>query len=89
MSIPFSKLSDPSSNQPNDADGWHQKLVGKVILENDEETALSSDEYVRVQDLPEPHRVLAPGTMSTMDFRPERLNVQVDHSKRCTGVKFG
>ncbi|KAI8367357.1 hypothetical protein EDC96DRAFT_506529 [Choanephora cucurbitarum] len=89
MSIPFSKLSDPSSNQPNDTDGWHEKLVGKIILNNDEETALSSDEYVRVQDLPTPHRVLPPGTMATMDFRPERLNVHVDQSKRCTGVKFG
>ncbi|KAI8081959.1 uncharacterized protein B0P05DRAFT_538790 [Gilbertella persicaria] len=89
MSTPFSKLVDASKNQPNDCDGWRDKLVGKVILKDDVETTLSEGEYVRTQDLPKLHRVLPPNSMATMDFRPDRLNVQVDHSMRCTGVNYG
>jgi len=33
--------------------------------------------YLHVKDLPAPHRVLAPGAPMTMDYRPDRLNVEV------------
>ncbi|KAI7907895.1 uncharacterized protein BX663DRAFT_492325 [Cokeromyces recurvatus] len=89
MSIPFAKLLDDSRNQSNDCDGWRDMLIGKVILNDDEETALNAGEYIRKKDLPNPHRVLPPNSVKTMDFRPERLNIRVDHTMRVTGVNYG
>ncbi|CEP12954.1 hypothetical protein [Parasitella parasitica] len=70
-------------------DGWHDKLVGKVILGDDEETALSANEFVRKKDLPNPNRVLAPNSMASMDYRPDRLNIKVDGNMKVTGVNYG
>jgi hypothetical protein len=33
-----------SLNKPKDPNEWNDKLIGKVILDNDEETALTVDE---------------------------------------------
>ncbi|KAI8645077.1 hypothetical protein BD408DRAFT_412209 [Parasitella parasitica] len=91
MSTSFKKLLATSKNQKEspDCDGWRDKLFGKVILNDNEETALGADECVRTKDLPNPSRVLRPDSMMTMDYRPERLNIKVDHSMRVTGVNYG
>ncbi|GAA0584483.1 I78 family peptidase inhibitor [Caenispirillum bisanense] len=39
--------------------------------------------------LPQPHRVLKPGMAYTMDFRPDRLNVEVDGTGRILSVRCG
>lgn len=31
----------------NDCDGWRDKLVGKVVLNDEEETVLAADEVIR------------------------------------------
>ncbi|CAO3657162.1 unnamed protein product [Mucor hiemalis] len=85
MSKQFSFGHDNS----DDCDGWRDKLVGKVVLNDDEVSSLGTDEAIRRKDLPTPHRVLAPNSMATMDFRPDRLNVRVDHTMRVTGVNYG
>ncbi|KAL9542203.1 hypothetical protein MBANPS3_008730 [Mucor bainieri] len=91
MSTPFADLLAASRNSQDnaDCDGWRDKLVGKVILNDDEESALGADECVRKKDLPKLSRVLAPNSVATMDFRPDRLNVRVDHTMRVTGVNYG
>ncbi|KAI9474112.1 MAG: hypothetical protein EXX96DRAFT_488846 [Benjaminiella poitrasii] len=89
MSTPFAKLLDASRNPPDDCDGWRDKLVGKVILNDEAETTLSAGEFIRKKDLPKPNRVLPPDSIMTMDFRPERLNIRVDHTMRVTGVNYG
>ncbi|RCH96702.1 hypothetical protein CU098_009192 [Rhizopus stolonifer] len=73
----------------DDCDGWKDKLVGKIILDDEQETALSEGEYVRRKDLPKPSRVIPKNSMITMDFRPDRLNVHVDDRKKITGVNYG
>jgi hypothetical protein len=32
------------NNESNDCDGWRDKLVGKVVLNDDEESTLGADE---------------------------------------------
>jgi hypothetical protein len=44
MSTPFQALLNASKNPKNSCDGWHEKLVGKIILNDNEETALSANE---------------------------------------------
>jgi hypothetical protein len=41
------------------------------------------------QDLPKEHRVLQPGSMSTMDHRPERLNIHVGEDGTVQKVNHG
>jgi hypothetical protein len=40
-------------------------------------------------DLPKEHRVLKPDSMSTMDHKPERLNVHVDEDGTVKKVTHG
>lgn len=40
------------------------------------------------RDLPDPYRVIAPGTMVTKDFRPERLNVYVREDGIVSHVQY-
>lgn len=72
-----------------DCDGWRDKLVGRILLENDQESTLSEGEYVYKKDLPQPNRVVKKGSFVTMDFRPNRLNVHVDDRMKVTGVEYG
>ena len=44
---------------------------------------------VRVEQLPPGTRVLPPGTMVTMDYRPNRLNVHTDDVGLVLGVNYG
>ncbi|KAI9257411.1 hypothetical protein BY458DRAFT_558193 [Sporodiniella umbellata] len=68
---------------------WKAKLVGKTCIEEDEQTTLSEGEFFRRSDLPKPSRVVGPDSLLTMDYRPERLNVQIDFRKICTDVTLG
>ncbi|ODQ75058.1 hypothetical protein LIPSTDRAFT_1793 [Lipomyces starkeyi NRRL Y-11557] len=66
-------------NQPggyNDplAKQWHEKLVGKKIVE----TGDANDRQFPKTQLPDASRVIRPGSLVTMDFRPER---QVQHAE--------
>lgn len=51
MSTPFADLLAASKNSQDnaDCDGWRDKLVGKVILNDDEESALGADEVYSMQ----------------------------------------
>jgi len=40
-------------------------------------------------DLPQPNRIIGPDTMVTMDFRPERLNVEHDRARIITRIYCG
>ncbi|ORZ03021.1 hypothetical protein BCR43DRAFT_482592 [Syncephalastrum racemosum] len=91
--LPFSMANlnifrPPQSNQP-DCDGWAQKLVGKTLIRNNEESSLSGDQIFHTKDLPRNHRVLPPGGVMTMDYRPERLNVYVDENNKVKSVGLG
>ncbi|KAF1953389.1 hypothetical protein CC80DRAFT_494677 [Byssothecium circinans] len=64
-------------------DAWTNKLMGKKIGDDHNETTFAK------QDLPQEHRVLEPGSVSTMDHKPERLNIHVDEQGTVKNVKFG
>ncbi|KAK6531428.1 hypothetical protein TWF281_008233 [Arthrobotrys megalospora] len=67
---------------------WTDKLVGKKIVDSPSD----HPEHFCKQDLPQgvqAHRVIAPGTMVTKDFRPSRMNVHVDDDGTCTHINFG
>ncbi|KAK9382128.1 uncharacterized protein V2V93DRAFT_366512 [Kockiozyma suomiensis] len=79
-----------STNQPggyNDplAQVWSNKLVGKKITNS----GPSSDTSFPESELPNPSRVIKPGMLTTMDFRPERINVTVDESGIVKHVRTG
>ncbi|KAL4212747.1 hypothetical protein AB4K20DRAFT_1893824 [Rhizopus microsporus] len=59
---------------------WHEKLVGKYIVEDDAPTTLSEGEYVRS---------FFANSIMTMDYRTDRLNVHVDDNMKVKGVSFG
>ncbi|KAF2639873.1 hypothetical protein P280DRAFT_470476 [Massarina eburnea CBS 473.64] len=64
-------------------DAWTTKLMGKKLGDGHNETTFAK------QDLPQEHRVIQPDSMSTMDFKPERLNIHVDGEGTVKNVKFG
>ncbi|KAK9324442.1 hypothetical protein V1517DRAFT_317540 [Lipomyces orientalis] len=77
-------------NQPGGYDDplakhWHEKLVGKKIVE----TGDASDTHFPKSQLPSPYRVIKPGMMVTMDFRPERINVTIDKEGTVLHVRTG
>lgn len=39
--------------------------------------------------LPFPHRIMVPGEAYTMEYRPERLIVEVDETNMITGLRCG
>ncbi|RMJ23022.1 Peptidase inhibitor I78 family [Aspergillus sp. HF37] len=69
-----------------DKSEWAQKLVGKKI--SDSATASDVNTFAK-RDLPEGHRVLAPDSLQTLDYRPERLNVLLDEDETVRDVNFG
>ncbi|KAG8167624.1 hypothetical protein KVR01_003313 [Diaporthe batatas] len=64
---------------------WSNKLVGKKIT--DDET--SNEVNFARRELPEKHRVIAPGTMVTKDFHADRLNVHVREDGTVSHVTHG
>jgi predicted pyridoxine 5'-phosphate oxidase superfamily flavin-nucleotide-binding protein len=75
----------------DNAQDWQEKLVGKRFVDDNEAVPAGIDpsRVVRRSDLPKHHRIVKPGTMSTTDFRPERLNVKLDEENRVTSANFG
>lgn len=51
-------------------------------------TILAEQTFAK-QDLPKEHRVLKPDSMSTMDHKPERLNIHVDDDGTVKNVRYG
>ncbi|PYH81958.1 hypothetical protein BO82DRAFT_71154 [Aspergillus uvarum CBS 121591] len=65
-------------------DDWSHKLMGKTVTEG------SSDvNSFAKKDLPETHRIVKPGDMTTMDHNPDRLNIHVDESGTVHNVNYG
>ncbi|KAK4540548.1 hypothetical protein LTR36_009078 [Oleoguttula mirabilis] len=59
-----------SSNGGDDKTSqWMNKLMGKKIGEASNETTFAKTE------LPKEHRIVKEGDMTTMDHKPERLNI--------------
>ncbi|RUP43047.1 hypothetical protein BC936DRAFT_137712 [Jimgerdemannia flammicorona] len=40
-------------------------------------------QVIRDSHLPSSHRIIPPGTMVTMDYKPNRLNVKIDSNNVC------
>jgi len=62
---------------------WQNKLMGKKIGDTSDEVTFAK------KDLPEKHRVIKKGDMSTMDHIPERLNVHVGDDGTVEKVTHG
>jgi len=62
---------------------WMSKLMGKKIGDNHNEQVFAK------KDLPAEHRVLGSDSMSTMDFKPDRLNIHTDNDGTVKKVTFG
>lgn len=58
------------------------KLIGQVWRESQRAKTLKASGAPSL-------RVIAPGTVVTMDFRPERLNIETDANGRITRIKCG
>ncbi|KAE9989060.1 hypothetical protein Vi05172_g4386 [Venturia inaequalis] len=62
---------------------WMNKLAGKKIGETSDEITFAK------KDLPEEHRVIKSGEMSTADHKPERLNIHVGDDGTVEKVTHG
>ncbi|KAE8320519.1 peptidase inhibitor I78 family-domain-containing protein [Aspergillus sergii] len=67
-----------------DKNEWLNKLAGKTITEGTSDVTTFAK-----KDLPQPHRIVKPGDMMTMDYKPERLNVHLDEKGTVHDVHFG
>ncbi|KAE8346740.1 hypothetical protein BDV24DRAFT_158371 [Aspergillus arachidicola] len=67
-----------------DKNEWLNKLAGKTITEGTSDVTSFAK-----KDLPQSHRIVKPGDMMTMDYRPERLNVHLDDKGTVHDVNFG
>ncbi|CAO3684422.1 unnamed protein product [Umbelopsis ramanniana] len=74
--------------QNEEAQLWKNKLIGKTLIDDGQETELGEDQVFLSKNLPKPFRVLKRDSFMTMDYRPERMNVTVDDDKKITGVNF-
>ena len=65
-------------------------LVGRTYIpKNQTVSAALAQSCVLHDDIPDPKRILAPRSMATMDFRPDRLNVVHDDKRIITRVYYG
>ncbi|KAI0997280.1 hypothetical protein K3495_g10906 [Podosphaera aphanis] len=67
---------------------WRSKLIGKMIVESAEVKSTTNVEVFAKTDLPHGTRVIRPGQPVTLDFRPDRLNVNIDDQDIVEGVGF-
>ncbi|KAB8278189.1 peptidase inhibitor I78 family-domain-containing protein [Aspergillus minisclerotigenes] len=67
-----------------DKNEWLNKLAGKTITEGTSDVTSFAK-----KDLPQSHRIVKPGDMMTMDYKPERLNVHLDEQGTVHDVHFG
>ncbi|KAG0163729.1 hypothetical protein DFQ28_003313 [Apophysomyces sp. BC1034] len=76
---------------PQDLDEWKEKLMGKLILDDEEEAvecAELPENVVRKSELPKPNRVLSENSPMTMDYRYNRLNVILDGDNKVSQVYY-
>ncbi|KAK4553160.1 hypothetical protein LTR86_009690 [Recurvomyces mirabilis] len=73
-------MSEGGNDKTND---WMNKLMGKKIGESSNETTFAKT------DLPKEHRMIKEGEMSTMDHKPERLNIHTADDGTVTKVTHG
>ena len=69
-------------------------LVGKTVVDGAvfstmEREGRSTSTVVSRDALPAGCRVLPPGAIVTMDYRPDRLNVNVDKDNKVISVNYG
>jgi len=62
---------------------WMNKLAGKKLGDSSNETTFAKT------DLPKEHRVVKEGDMTTMDHKPERLNIHTSADGTVTKVTHG
>ncbi|WPG99614.1 Hypothetical protein R9X50_00243200 [Acrodontium crateriforme] len=62
---------------------WMNKLVGKKMGDTSNETTFARN------DLPKEHRVVKEGDMTTMDHKPDRLNIHTGSDGTVTKVTHG
>jgi hypothetical protein len=68
------------------------QMVGLRYLDTESEAMASSlprDKTVTREQLPLVHRVIPPGSMVTMDYQTDRMNVYLDESDNVKKVKYG
>jgi len=53
------------------SEDWQSKLMGKKLGDDNNDFTFAKS------DLPKEHRVIQPGSMSTADFKPDRVNLHV------------
>ncbi|KAI8575708.1 hypothetical protein K450DRAFT_275392 [Umbelopsis ramanniana AG] len=83
------RMQGGGGGQPNEeAQLWQDKLIGKTLINDNQETELGEDQIFLTRNLPQPFRVVKRDSFVTMDFRPERMNVKVDDNNKVTGVHF-
>jgi hypothetical protein len=82
-----------SGSHPGVASNFSEEaLLNKRLVTDEDLTTLSFDprQHVRMSDLPEPCRVFTPHRrIRTMDFRPNRLNIDVDDNNVIVKVYHG
>lgn len=65
-----------------------QQAIGGPLLSSGAPTP-GQGPFLRVSDLPHPHRILIPGSAATTDYRPERLTIYLDTNNRIERLVCG
>jgi len=73
-------LQSSSKDKSHD---WSNKLMGKKLGDTSDEITFAK------KDLPQQHRVVKEGDMTTMDHNPDRLNVHVGDDGTVQKVTHG
>ncbi|EDU40157.1 Inhibitor-I78 domain containing protein [Pyrenophora tritici-repentis] len=73
----------PGLQSTDGKEDWMTKLMGKKLGDQHDEMTFAKT------DLPKEHRIVKPDSMSTMDHKPERLNVHVDEDGTVKKVTHG
>ncbi|CAM5315978.1 hypothetical protein GCM10010329_73880 [Streptomyces spiroverticillatus] len=70
-----------------DYDQW----IGKTLVRDGESdpVGVPAERLVHERDIPEPYRIVRPGSILTQEYMPDRINVHVDDANRITRVTFG
>ena len=64
--------------------GAYADAIGRFLVHG-----TAGPDEVNQDRLPRPHRVLTPDAAATMDYRPDRLNIEVDRTGRILAVRCG
>lgn len=68
------------------------QMIGLLYIDAENDAAASSTPRNRIltqEQLPLVHRVIPPGSVVTMDYRKERMNVYLDGNGIVKKVKYG